>query len=112
MDAARVPDPAVRCAVCGLSAKEFALLGRLGCPACYEALAAEVDGVLRATHRGAEHTGSRPRSSVDPALVPAQETGPAAVAEREVLRLELERAVAEEAFERAAEIRDALRRLQ
>jgi len=96
--------PARSCSRCGLTAGEFIHLGRLGCPDCYEALAAEVGPVLRSRHRGPEHTGGRPRQASE--STPVQDTS-----EREVLRLELEQAVAEEAFERAAEIRDALRRL-
>lgn len=92
------------CSRCGLTAGEFAHLGRLGCPECYEALAAEIGPVLQARHRGTEHTGGHPHQAAVAGLQPR-------ASERDVLCLELEQAVAEEAFERAAEIRDALRRL-
>lgn len=96
-------DPSRCCPSCGLTATEFAHVGRLGCPACYLAFAEDVEALLLATHRGTEHHGGRPE--------PAGVSEGGRSAEREVLQVELEQAVAEEAFERAAQIRDALRRL-
>jgi protein arginine kinase activator len=96
-------DPECRCASCGLTAAEFAHLGRLGCPACYQAFANDIEALLLATHGGTEHRGGRP-----PAADVAESSRST---EREVLQVELEQAVAEEAFERAAQLRDALRRL-
>jgi protein arginine kinase activator len=96
-------DASCRCATCGLTAAEFAHLGRLGCPVCYQTFAKDIEALLLATHRGTEHQGGRPH----PEGVPESSRS----AEREVLQVELEQAVAEEAFERAAQIRDALRRL-
>jgi protein arginine kinase activator len=96
-------EPTCCCASCGLTAAEFAHLGRLGCPACYARFAKDIEALLLATQRGTEHRGSRPQAEG----VPDNGRG----AEREVLQVELEQAVAEEAFERAAQIRDALRLL-
>ena len=96
-------DPACQCARCGLTAAEFAHLGRLGCPSCYQAFAKDIEALLGAAPGGMEHHGGRPRPEGTPAASQS--------AEREVLQLELDQAVAEEAFERAAQLRDALRRL-
>lgn len=96
-------DPACLCATCGLTAAEFAHLGRLGCPTCYQTFVADIEAVLAANQAGTEHRGSRPH--------PEAVGEPPRSAERDLLQVELELAVAEEAFERAAQLRDALRRL-
>jgi protein arginine kinase activator len=96
-------DPTCLCPQCGLTAAEFAHLGRLGCPTCYQTFAKDIEALLQGTHGRTEHQGGRPHAETAPE--PARST------EREVLQVELEQAVAEEAFERAAQLRDALRRL-
>ncbi len=97
-----------QCPECGLTAREFAHLGRVGCAACYAAFAPEIEARIRARHRGIRHVAAGPGQELAPgessAAVQRQ-------AQRELLTLQLRHAVAEEAFERAAQIRDALRRL-
>ena len=91
------------CEGCGLTLTEFQRLGRVGCAACYPAFAAELALRLPVPPRSAVRPGRRPQVSA-----PAP---PADNAAREALLHELQQAVAEEAFERAAELRDALRQL-
>ena len=94
------------CAECGLGEREFRQGGRLGCAKCYETFGALVDASLGNLHRGTRHTGKVPgRACPGPAAGPPQ-GGCARLQE------ELARAVAAEAYERAAELRDEIQRLR
>lgn len=90
-----------RCEACGLTLTEFRRTGRLGCSACYAAFRDELRPLVRRIHGGGEHTGRVPGS------LEASE-GP----RREILRLraELEGAVKREEYERAAALRDLIRK--
>ncbi len=87
------------CPVCHLRQAEFRKTGRLGCPECYTAFAAELAPLLRQMHKRDHHVGRAPPDAFgDPS--PAEEA--AAVQEA------LDRAVTEERFEEAARLRDRL----
>lgn len=92
-----------RCDECGLTDLEFQQSGRLGCPTCYVAFEEELRDTLVNMHRGATHTGRTPGEP----KVPARAFAPQAPLP--ALRRELDRAVATEAYERAAAIRDEIR---
>lgn len=86
------------CPECGISFREFRASGRFGCPNDYEVFRKGVEPLLERIHGTSEHRGKRPAR-------------PAAARRRDrlaELRSELEKAVAEEAYERAARIRDQL----
>jgi protein arginine kinase activator len=90
-----------RCDACGLSLAEFRRTGRLGCSACYGTFREELKPLVRRIHGSSEHTGRVPGSL-------EESEGP----RREILRLraELERAVKREEYERAAALRDLIRK--
>ena len=92
-----------RCPVCGMSYRDFARAGRLGCSRCYETFEDRLDPLLRRIHGSEKHVGKAPVRS-----------GGAALARRklEKLKSDLASAVAEEAYEKAAEIRDRIRELE
>jgi len=94
-----------RCSACGLTDLEFKQSGRLGCPTCYVAFEEELRDTLANMHRGAIHTGRTPEESNVPSQAFAPENSLPA------LQRELDRAVASEAYERAAAIRDEIRTL-
>ena len=92
----------LRCARCGQTYQEFSRTGLLGCPECYDRFSAALEPVIRRVQGKSEHKGK----------VPARTGGP--IAQRraaDALRRELETAVAQQAFERAAELRDRIRAL-
>ena len=91
------------CPVCGEEFSQAAERGRLGCPACYTAFSAELVVPLRALHGRAYHTGR-----VSASYRTRKET------ERRLgdLRDQLKSAVKAEEFERAAALRDEIRRLE
>jgi protein arginine kinase activator len=90
------------CPACQTPFSYFQSTGRLGCPACYEAFQAELDPLVRRLHGAERHRGHVPP------------TDPRLGRQAELLRLkeELEKAIAQEAYERAAELRDRIRALE
>lgn len=93
-----------KCGGCGLTFTQFRKNAILGCPACYEAFVDELGPLIERAQRGAtHHVGKTPRS-----------TGAGLDRQRELQRLlkELDRAVAAEQYERAAQIRDRLNALE
>jgi protein arginine kinase activator len=91
--------PDKKCPVCGLRSRDFRKLQRLGCAACYETFSDELVPMLAAMQKGARHVGK----------VPAGETTNDEVA---ALQQALERAVAAQDFEEAAQLRDKIRALK
>jgi protein arginine kinase activator len=91
------------CRGCGITFERFRETGRLGCATCYESFASEIGKLLRRIHGASEHRGKSP----------AREGTRADEAAR-IRRLneELERAVTDEDYERAAELRDRLRQFE
>jgi protein arginine kinase activator len=88
------------CPACGIRYMEFRAQGRLGCPHDYTVFRSGLVTLLRRIHRGERHVGKRPRR---PAPSPTRQ------AEQMDLRRRLQKAVATEAFEEAARLRDLLR---
>jgi protein arginine kinase activator len=95
---------ALSCPQCGLSFAKFRAEGLLGCPGCYEAFEDKLAPLLVRAHDGGEHhTGRVPKRA-------------GAMVERQqrlmVLRKELGDAVAQELYERAADLRDQISTLE
>ena len=108
----QAPPPPLSCESCGLDLDDLRRHGRLGCEHCYEVFAEPLSEMLERMHGATEHIGRLP------AAVAAEEdddesAGP--LDDRKLrlvqLRGELECAIAEEAYERAAGLRDELREL-
>ena len=89
----------VTCPQCGLSIKEFNESGRFGCSECYRAFANELSELLRRIHGHDHHTGKIP--AMNPAHLEARK-------ELLSLRRKLKRAVEQEDFELAAQLRDSI----
>jgi len=104
----RRPETTV-CPECETTLAEVKKNGRLGCPACYATFAAELEPILAEAHRGLTHTGKTPRVGAPSPQAVEQAQSLATLAQ---LEEELARAVAAEAYERAAALRDLLSRLQ
>lgn len=90
------------CPVCGISFAEFRQAGRLGCSYDYVCFQDDLEPLLINIHGAKTHKGKRPnRSSGAP--------------DRQhrllQLRREMQEAIAKEKYERAAEIRDLIRRV-
>jgi protein arginine kinase activator len=91
------------CGACHKKLSEFKAKGWLGCVSCYSAFEGEIDEILCRVHGARDHRGKQYRCSPEPR--------PSASSLRD-LRLELENAVKNERFERAAVIRDTISTLK
>ena len=88
------------CSECGMTYKEFRKIGRLGCSSCYEAFSAQLERLFKRIHGATRHEGKGPQ--------PPDGSGD----EWRKLREALRQAVAEEAYEKAAAIRDRIAQLK
>ncbi len=96
------PRKTLTCSGCNTTLEQLRRKGRLGCQACYTTFAQYLQGLLERMHGSTSHVGRVPG-------VDGQE-----IARRrqiEEAQKDLELAISEEAFERAAELRDRLSQL-
>ena len=91
------------CESCGTTHQDFKKGGRLGCEACYHVFRPVLEPLLDGMHSGINHPGKIPSRSVQKKEEEDTE---------ELLSKALKKAVEEENYEKAAEIRDRLRKLQ
>jgi protein arginine kinase activator len=92
----------VQCPRCGLLYSSFKETGRLGCAECYTAFQFQLRPLLRRIHGDTRHRGKSP----------VRGTGENGARQIQRLHDELQRAVEREEFERAASIRDDIRKLE
>lgn len=88
--------------VCGATLEDFRESGRLGCPICYETFESSLRTLLRRIHGASRHMGQHYAAPGAPEAAPGERLT--------ALREELRRAIEAENFERAAELRDRIRR--
>lgn len=93
-----------RCSFCSSSLRDFRSSGRLGCASCYSAFEASLRELLRRVHGASKHSG-RVYEPPRPDLLQRAST----LVE---LRDRLRRAIEQEQFELAADIRDRIRVLE
>lgn len=86
------------CPVCGITRSEYRKVSRLGCPACYEAFAKELDTAVLEMHRSLQHVGKTPEKA-------------RSMWQRQQLEHALSDAVKEQRYEEAIALRDRIRRL-
>ena len=91
------------CPACGFEYKAIQKDGRLGCPECYRTFREPLTQVLRGIHGSTAHQGKVPRRAQS-ALHEQRKL--------EALRREMSKAVQEENFERAAQLRDEIRGIE
>lgn len=89
---------AATCPVCGMTFAEFRANSRFGCPNDYDVFREAVDPLLERMHGTAEHRGKKAGN-------PATRRSHQRLAE---LRGALKKAVSDEAYERAARLRDQI----
>ncbi len=96
-----------KCDLCGMTIAEITRTGRVGCARCYRIFEEELKAPLSELHGGRIHVGRglAPKSE-------ASQDSDGAKSELEKLRDELRQAIAAEEFERAAELRDAIKALE
>jgi protein arginine kinase activator len=94
-------DRKVICPRCGMSFAEFKRAGRLGCADCYQAFTEKLKPIIRRLHGAVQHIGK----TANQGRKRAQER-----LEIQRLRAELEKAIKQEDYEKAAALRDRLKR--
>ena len=92
-----------KCPVCSFSQADFKKTGRLGCASCYETFSETLETLLKGMHKGAEHVGKIPSR---------QQRSMQRETQLKELQRELRKAVSEENYEDAAQLRDRIRTLQ
>lgn len=93
----------LRCETCGLTYAQFSKSGRFGCSDCYKFLGERLDPLFRRIHGNTQHIGK----------VPERTGGQIKIRkELEQLKTALQKYIASEEFEKAAEIRDRIRALE
>lgn len=102
-DAQGTQPPEVQCEKCGMTWNAFQKRAEVGCTQCYQAFRPQLTPILKRVHGNAKHAGKVPRTASEEAkqlnLV-------------EELRTKLGKAVVEEEYEKAAQIRDEIRQLE
>ena len=94
---------ALRCTRCGMGYDQFRRTGMLGCAQCYQDFRKQLTPVLQRIHGRLQHEGHIPASAGEGLRLKRQ---------IEAARRDLQSAVEQEEFERAAKLRDELRALQ
>jgi protein arginine kinase activator len=93
----------LKCPQCGFTQADFKKAGRLGCPECYNVFAEGLEAILRTMHKGTRHIGKVPQ-----ALKQNRD-----ISDRiKALQKRLEKAISEEDFENAVQLRDELNQLK
>lgn len=92
------------CPDCGMTYDEFRKVGRLGCTGCYTAFAKPLLRLLKRIHGADRHIGRGPGTTPEDSVVQESDV--------QRLRQELAQAVENEAYERAAELRDQITRME
>ncbi|MBZ4688213.1 MAG: protein arginine kinase activator [Clostridia bacterium] len=91
------------CPVCNISYANFANSGKLGCSYCYENFQERLEPLLKRIHGSTQHSGKFPQRAGGKFKIKQQI--------RE-LKSQLQKLVAEEKFEKAAEVRDKVKELE
>jgi protein arginine kinase activator len=94
---------AKKCTSCGATYSDIAESGKVGCPTCYEVFRDELARMIGSFHGTTTHRG----------CVPSRHRAKQERAEQlKQLKTELQNAIQKEDFERAATLRDEVRKLQ
>ena len=99
-----------RCETCGSTYSEIAKTGHVGCADCYDVFGDELFPLIRRIHGNTTHCGknSRPAEKAKQSK-PAEETKEDKIKR---LKAELDKAIEEQNFEHAAELRDKIKELE
>jgi len=96
------------CKDCGMSFEEFQKTGKLGCPNCYDVFSDKLKPLIKRLHGGIKHIGKKP--SVHFESVPLESEK--ASSELDRLKDMLAKAIQNEEYEKAAELRDKIKELE
>src|SRR5437762_14382572 len=92
--------PEIKCPHCGFTQADSKKAGRLGCSECYVTFAEGLEGLLKTKHKGIKHIGQVPQSLQHSRDLSDRLKG---------LQKKLDKAIEDEDFEQAAQVRDAIK---
>lgn len=90
-----------KCPTCGMTESELRRTGRVGCPDCYSTFADILNPYVQKVHGATRHVGTAPAAPEQPKTDPVAD-----------LKAQLKAAVESEDYERAACLRDEIRRME
>jgi len=94
----------LKCANCGITYDDFRKFGRLGCSHCYEAFKTHISTLLKKIHGSNQHFGKTP--------VKMPTDTKKKIEELQELKSQMVKSIQVEDFEKAAELRDKIRKLE
>lgn len=100
---------ATRCEFCGSSYSDIAKSGHVGCANCYSVFGDQLLPSIRRIHGNTAHCGKNSGKAEKQSVKPQEETKEQKL---ERLKSELDKAVQEQNFEHAAELRDKIREME
>ncbi|MCH5300008.1 MAG: UvrB/UvrC motif-containing protein [Ruminococcus sp.] len=108
---------ATRCESCGSTYNEIAKSGHVGCADCYDTFWEQLMPSIRRMHGNTTHCGKMPHSleytkSEGTSVSEEKENTENINSQIELLKQSLEKAVKEQNFEKAAELRDKIKELE
>lgn len=115
----------LKCTSCSLNYEDFRKFGRLGCGTCYASFKEHLSGLLKKIHGSNRHLGKMPAGNISASstiesvevAVDVKEKTPAPsamIASDNVvdLKKQLQNAIVAEDFEKAAKLRDKIRKME
>ena len=100
---------ATRCEFCGSTYAEIAKTGQVGCANCYKLFADQLYPSIRRIHGNTTHCGKNSGRAAAAEKKPAEMTKEEKLAD---MKKQLDAAVQEQDFERAAELRDKIKEME
>lgn len=91
------------CPNCGMNFESVCQTGRLGCSECYQVFEQELEPILRRIHGNSQHTGKIPARGGERTMTRKK---------IDAMKAALQKAVANEEYEKAAEIRDSIKSIE
>ena len=94
----------IQCANCGMTYDDFRKFGRLGCSDCYNTFKDQLAALLKKIHGSSQHLGKAP--------IKISHTTKKKIDMYQDLKKQLQQAIEDEDFEKAADLRDKIRELE
>lgn len=101
-----------RCPDCGITFSEISKSGRVGCAKCYEVFYDRLLPSIKRIHGNTMHTGKKLRKPELQSGESVQSVEPSKNSELESLEKEMQTAVSNQEFEKAAQLRDKINEIK
>ena len=99
---------ATHCKLCGSTMNDIKRTGKVGCAECYDTFFSELMPTIRSVHGNTEHIGKHPVIEYEAVEDEPQKQGETL----DDLKAQLKKAIEDENFERAAQLRDKIKEME